>query len=108
MYLEPVGATSVSGATLGHPYLQTLPQTAGLTRCPVLLVDDTLAVVLALRDGTRVVVRPSEERLQKKEGKQSSTLRCAGTALTFTTRRPVLTLHEMALHQSYLLVAKGS
>jgi hypothetical protein len=48
VYLEPVGAPSVPGPTLGHPHHQTLPQTASLTRCPVLLVDDALTVVLAL------------------------------------------------------------
>ena len=56
MYLEPVGSSSVSGATLGHPHFHTLPQTARLARCRVLLVDDTLAVVLALRNGACVVV----------------------------------------------------
>ena len=65
MYLEPVGSSSVSGATLGHPHFHTLPQTARLARCPVLLVDDTLAVVLTLRDGAGVVVCSTEERLKQ-------------------------------------------
>jgi hypothetical protein len=63
--LEPVGASAVPRTTLGHSHHQTLPQPTRLTRCPVLLVDDTLAVVLALRDGARVVIRPTEERLKQ-------------------------------------------
>jgi len=65
VYLEPVGAPSVPGPTLRHAHHQTLPQTARLARCPVLLVDDALTVVLALRDGACVVVRPTEERLKQ-------------------------------------------
>ena len=46
--LEPVGPSAVSGARLGHPHHQTLPQSAGLARGPVLLVHHTPVVVLAL------------------------------------------------------------
>jgi hypothetical protein len=63
VYLEPVRAPSVPGTTLGHPHFHTFPQTARLARCPVLLVDDALPVILALRNGAGVVVWPSEERL---------------------------------------------
>ena len=65
VYLEPVGAPSVPGPTLRHAHHQTLPQTARLARCPVLLVDYALAVVLALRDGACVVVCSAEERLKQ-------------------------------------------
>jgi len=56
VYLEPVGAPSVPGSALGHAHFHALPQTTGFARCPVLLVDDALTVVLAFRDGACVVV----------------------------------------------------
>lgn len=56
VYLEPVGTTSVPGSALGHAHFYTLPQTARLARCPVLLVDNAFTVVLAFRDGACVVV----------------------------------------------------
>jgi hypothetical protein len=67
VYLEPVRAPSVPGTTLGHSHHQTLPQTARLARRPILLVDDALAVVLALRNGARIVVCSTEERLKQKK-----------------------------------------
>lgn len=61
MDLEPVGAATVPGAGLGHAHHETLAEAARLARRPVLLVDDALAVVLALRYGVQVVVRTTEE-----------------------------------------------
>lgn len=61
MDLEPVGAAPVAGARLGHADHQALAQPARFARCPVLLVDDTFSVVLALRDGVQVVVGAAEE-----------------------------------------------
>ena len=46
--LEPVGPPPVPGARLGHPHHQTLPQSAGLARGPVLLVHHTSVVILTL------------------------------------------------------------
>jgi hypothetical protein len=54
--LEPVGTPSIPGTAFGHTHHDALPQPTRLTRCPVLLVDDTLPVVLALGDGMKVVV----------------------------------------------------
>jgi hypothetical protein len=59
--LEPVGAPSIAGTAFGHAHHDALPQPTRLARRPVLLVDDALPIVLALRDGMKVVVRPSEE-----------------------------------------------
>jgi hypothetical protein len=58
---EPVRTPSVPGTAFGHAHHHALPESARLTRCPVLLVDDTLSVVLAFRDGVKIVVRPPEE-----------------------------------------------
>ena len=60
---EPVGASAVARARLGHADEEALAQTARLARRPVLLVDDALAAVLALADRRHVAVRPAEERL---------------------------------------------
>ena len=65
---EPVGASAVARARLGHADEEALAQAAGLARRPVLLVDDALAAVLALGDHRQVVVRTAEERLKKKTG----------------------------------------
>lgn len=62
---EPVGAPAVSGARLGHADHQALAEAARFARGSVLLVDDALAVVLALRDGVEVVVGAPEERLER-------------------------------------------
>jgi len=64
--LEPVGAASVAGSTLGHAHVVALPQAARLAGGAVLLVDDALALVLALADGADIVVRSAEEGLQWK------------------------------------------
>lgn len=67
--LEPVRAPTVTRPAFGHAHLQALSQATGLARRPVLLVDDALAVVLALGQRRNVVVRPSEERLQRQTTK---------------------------------------
>ena len=66
MDLEPVGAAAVARSAFGHAYQQALAQAAGLAGGSVLLVDDALAVVLALGHGAQVVVGSAEERLQNK------------------------------------------
>jgi len=74
MDLEPIGPAAVPGPALGHAHHQTLAQPARLARRPVLLVDHALAVVLALRYRTQIVVSPAEERLKhvRKYKKQTS------------------------------------
>lgn len=70
MDLEPVGATSVAGSPLRHAHVVALPQAARLAGGAVLLVDDALALVLALADGADVVVRAAKEGLQwRREGR---------------------------------------
>jgi len=59
---EPVGASAVAGAALGHPHQEALAQTTGLARRPVLLVDDALAAVLAVTNGRHVAVSAAEKR----------------------------------------------
>lgn len=69
MDLEPVGATSVADP-LRHAHVVALPQAARLAGGAVLLVDDALALVLALADGADVVVRAAKEGLQwRREGR---------------------------------------
>lgn len=48
MDLEPVRSSAVTRATLGHADHKAFLESAALARGSVLLVDDTLAVVLAL------------------------------------------------------------
>lgn len=62
--LEPIRSPSVSAAALGHSHEETLAQTTSLARGSILLVDDALAIILALRDRGEVVVGPTEERLE--------------------------------------------
>lgn len=61
MDLEPVGASAVPRARLGHADHEALAQAAGFARRPVLFVDDAFTVVLAFSDGVQVVVRAPEE-----------------------------------------------
>lgn len=63
MDLEPVGATTISGSTLRHAHHEALLQTARLAGGSVLLVDDALAVVLAVGYRRQIVVRSAEEGL---------------------------------------------
>ena len=48
--LEPVRSPAISGARLGHPDHEALPESAGLARGPVLLVHHAPELVLALGD----------------------------------------------------------
>lgn len=66
MDFEPVGAPTIPRPALGHADHEALAQSARLARGSVLLVDDALVVVFALRQRTDVVVSSSEERLQQK------------------------------------------
>lgn len=59
--LEPIGSSAVSGAGLGHANREALAQAARFTRGPIFLVDNTLAIVLAICDSCQVVVRSPEE-----------------------------------------------
>lgn len=61
MDLEPIGATSIARAALGHAHIVALAQTAGLACGAILFVNDALAIVLALADGAYVVVGATEE-----------------------------------------------
>lgn len=62
--LEPVGPPAIPGPALGHAHHQTLAQPTCLARCPILLIDHALAVVLAFGYRTQVVVCPAKERLK--------------------------------------------
>lgn len=63
--LEPIGSATVSRAGFRHADEEALLQPAGLARGPILLVDHTLAAVLAVGDAVHVVVRAPEEGLQQ-------------------------------------------
>lgn len=63
---EPVRATAVAGTALGHAHKEAFSETARFASCSVLLVDNALAVVLALGDGADVVVGAAEERLEQR------------------------------------------
>jgi len=65
MDLEPIGPAAVPRPALRHADQEAFAQPARFARRPVLLVDHALAVVLAFRYRTQVVVGPSEKRLQK-------------------------------------------
>jgi len=65
MDLEPVRSATVPRPALGHAHQQTFAQPARFARRSVLLIDHALAVVLAFRYRTQVVVRPTEKRLQQ-------------------------------------------
>ena len=62
MYLEPVRPPPISRPGLGHADHEALPQPAGLAGCPVLLVNHTPVVVLALLDYGLIVAGPAKER----------------------------------------------
>lgn len=74
MNLEPVRSATVSRAGLGHADDKALLQAAGLARCTILFVDNTLAAILAVGDAVHVVVRTSEEGLQQEPQKNQLTL----------------------------------
>lgn len=67
MDLEPIGTTSIARATLGHAHVVALAQATRLAGGAILLVDDALALVLALTDCADVVVRATKEGLQRRE-----------------------------------------
>lgn len=62
--LEPVGATAVARTGLGHADDEAFLEAARFARGAVLLVDDAVAVVLAVADRRQVVVRAAEEGLR--------------------------------------------
>lgn len=61
MNFEPVGSAAVARTRFGHADHEALSESAGFASCPVLLIDDTLAVVLAFGYGVQIVVRSAEE-----------------------------------------------
>ena len=69
--LEPVGATAVSAARLGHPHRETFLEAASLAGGSVPLIDDTDVVVLTVRDHCLVVTESSEERFAALTGEGS-------------------------------------
>lgn len=65
MDLEPVRASSIATATLGHAHHEALAEAACLAGGAVLLVDHALTVVLALGDRWEIVVWASKKWLRK-------------------------------------------
>lgn len=63
--LEPVRAAAVTGTALRHAHQEAFSEAARFAGGAILLVDDALAVVLALGDGADVVVGATEERLKQ-------------------------------------------
>lgn len=102
--LEPVGSSAVSGARLGHADDQALAEAASFAGGSVLLVNDAFAVVLAFGDGVQVVVRASEERLQRKRRNHLVKRQCnginrmasGGIVLSNRLCRPTYTNNRMA------------
>lgn len=65
MDFEPVGPSSISGATLRHPDDDALAKTTCLAGCPSFLVDHATVAVLAFVDRVDVVVGSAKKRLKQ-------------------------------------------
>lgn len=71
VYLEPIGATAITGTALRHAHQQALAQSASLASRAILLVDDTIPVVLAAGDRCDVVVGAAKKRLKRRKDFES-------------------------------------
>lgn len=67
MYLEPIGASAIARAGLGHAHHQALPQATCLAGGTILLVDHADAAILAFGNATQIVVGAPEERLYNRK-----------------------------------------
>lgn len=83
MYLEPIGASTVTWTRLRHAYHQTLPQATRLASGTILLVDHADAAVLAFRYAAQIVISTPEEGLCNRKRKMRTLMN--GNRLTICT-----------------------